>query len=79
MTEISGGDARENARIAREVLGGANGAHHEIVAANAGAALYVSGAATTIREGVEMARESISSGQAMTKLQELVAVTNELA
>jgi anthranilate phosphoribosyltransferase len=79
MTEISGGDARENARIAREVLGGANGAHHEIVAANAGAALYVSGAATTIREGMEMARESISSGQAMTKLQELVAVTNELA
>ncbi len=79
MTEISGGDARENARIAREVLGGADGARHEIVAANAGAALYVSGAATTIREGVEMARESISSGQAMTKLQELVAVTNELA
>jgi len=79
MTEISGGDARENARIAREVLGGENGARHEIVAANAGAALYVSGAATTIREGVEMARESISSGQAMTKLQELVAVTNELA
>jgi anthranilate phosphoribosyltransferase len=79
MTEISGGDARENARIAREVLSGANGARHEIVAANAGAALYVSGAATTIREGVEMAREAINSGQAMTKLQELVAVTNELA
>ena len=79
MTEISGGDARENARIAREVLGGENGARHEIVAANAGAALYVSGATPTIREGVEMARESISSGQAMTKLQELVAVTNELA
>jgi anthranilate phosphoribosyltransferase len=79
MTEISGGDARENARIVREVLSGANGARHEIVAANAGAALYVSGAAPTIREGVKMARESISSGQAMTKLQELVAVTNELA
>jgi anthranilate phosphoribosyltransferase len=79
MTEISGGDARENARIAREVLGGAKGARHEIVAANAGAALYVSGAAPTIREGVAMARESIRSGNAMTKLQELVAVTNELA
>ena len=79
IAEISGGDARENARIAREVLGGAKGARHEIVAANAGAALYVSGAASTIRDGVVMARESISSGQAMTKLQELVAVTNELA
>jgi anthranilate phosphoribosyltransferase len=79
IAEISGGDARENARIARDVLGGAKGARSEIVAANAGAALYVSGAASTIRDGVAMARESISSGQAMTKLQELVAVTNELA
>ncbi|HEX3068128.1 MAG TPA: anthranilate phosphoribosyltransferase [Thermoanaerobaculia bacterium] len=79
LSEISGGDARENARVAREVLNGANDARSEIVAANAGAALFVSGAAPTIRDGVEMARESISSGQAMTKLQELVAVTNELA
>jgi anthranilate phosphoribosyltransferase len=79
LGEISGGDVRENARVAREVLSGANDARSEIVAANAGAALFVSGAVPTIRDGVEMARESISSGQAMTKLQELVAVTNELA
>jgi anthranilate phosphoribosyltransferase len=79
LSEISGGDARENARVAREVLSGADDARGEIVAANAGAALFVSGAAPTIRDGVEMARESIRSGQAMTKLQELVAVTNELA
>jgi anthranilate phosphoribosyltransferase len=79
LSEISGGDARENARVAREVLNGTNDARSEIVAANAGAALFVSGAAPTIRDGVELARESINSGQAMTKLQELVAVTNELA
>lgn len=78
IDEIAGGDARENARIAREVLDGANGARHEIVAANAGAALYVSGAASSIGEGVAMARESIASGAAMAKLQELVKVTNEL-
>jgi anthranilate phosphoribosyltransferase len=78
LSEISGGDARENARIALEVLGGAGGARYEIVAANAGAALYVSGAATSIREGVLMARQSIADGLAMTKLQELVKVTNEL-
>jgi len=74
---IAGGDARENANIAREILGGGSGPRAEIVAANAGAALYVSGAAPTIREGVTMARESIASGSAMAKLQELVAVTNE--
>lgn len=77
LDAIAGGDARENARIAREVLGGANGARSEIVAANAGAALYVSGAAPTIRDGVAMARASIANGSAMAKLQELVAVTNE--
>jgi len=77
IEEIAGGDSRENARIAREVLGGGSGPRTEIVAANAGAALYVSGAAPTIRDGVTMARESIASGSAMAKLQELVAVTNE--
>jgi len=74
---VSGGDARENANIAREILGGGSGPRAEIVAANAGAALYVSGAAPTVRDGVTMARESIASGNAMAKLQELVAVTNE--
>ncbi len=75
--DISGGDARQNARIAREILGGAESARSEIVAANAGAALYVAGTAASIGEGVAMARESMRSGKAMAKLQELVAVTNE--
>ena len=79
LAEVAGGDARENAGIARDVLGGANDARGEIVAANAGAALYVSGAVSTIREGVTMARQSIASGRALAKLQELVRVTNELA
>jgi len=74
---ISGGNAQQNAQIAREILGGGTGPRAEIVAANAGAALYVSGAAPTIRDGVTMARESIASGSALAKLQELVAVTNE--
>jgi anthranilate phosphoribosyltransferase len=77
LTAIAGGSARENARIAREVLGGGSGARSEIVAANAGAALYVSGAAPTIQAGVTMARASMASGRALEKLEELVAVTNE--
>jgi anthranilate phosphoribosyltransferase len=77
LDELAGGDARENARIAREVLGGGDGGRTEIVAANAGAALYVSGAVQTIREGVLLARDAIANGRALAKLQELVAVTNE--
>ncbi len=75
---FAGGDARQNAAIARAVLGGEEGPRHDIVAANAGAALYVAGLAPTIRDGVGMASEAIRGGQALAKLQELVAVTNEL-
>ena len=79
IDELRGGDARENARIARAILDGDFAAGAEIVVATAGAALYVSGSATTIRDGVALARESIASGRALRKLQELIAVTNELA
>jgi len=71
-----GGDANENAAIAGAVLGNAGGAHHDIVIANAGAALYVSGAASTIREGVALAHDSIASGRAKRKLEQLIAETN---
>ncbi|HEX8172210.1 MAG TPA: anthranilate phosphoribosyltransferase [Thermoanaerobaculia bacterium] len=69
---VAGGDARLNAEIARDVLRGANGARHDIVVANAGAALYVAGLAPTIRDGVALAHESIASGRAWQKLQQLI-------
>jgi len=79
LEAVRGGDAHMNAAIARAVLGGASGPRADIVAANAGAALYVAGAAPTIRDGVALARQAIASGQAMQKLEQLIAVTRELA
>ena len=79
LDAIAGGDAAENARLARRILEGELGARREVVVANAGAALYVSAAAPTIRDGVELARQSIDSGRALRKLEELIAVTRELA
>lgn len=76
---IGGGDADENARIAEAVLSGEDGARRDIVAANAGAALYVAGSAASIREGVVMACDALASGAALAKLRQLVLVTNELA
>lgn len=78
LIDVAGGDAAANARIAREVLGGQPGAGADIVVANAGAALYVAGAVATIRDGVALARASIGSGKAMEKLEQLIAVSNEL-
>jgi len=76
---LAGGDAAENARIAWAILDGEEGARRDVVAANAGAALYVSGAAASLIEGVELARQAINSGAARAKLEELVAATKELA
>ena len=72
---LRGGDAQENARIARAVLDGEPGAALEIVLANAGAALFVAGAAQSIAAGVALARESIASGAAKAKLAALAAAT----
>jgi len=78
LGELAGGDAKQNALIARDILSGANGARRDVVAANAGAALYVAGLATSIRDGVRLAHESLASGAAMRKLEELIAITNEV-
>lgn len=79
LEAVKGGDAKENARIARAVLAGeTNGARRDIVAANAGAALYVAGKAKDLRAGVEMAMESIVSGAALQKLDHLVSASREL-
>ncbi len=78
IESMGGGDANENARIAHAVLNGEAGPRHDVVVANAGAALYVGGLAPTIRDGVALAKESLASGRAAAKLEQLVAVSNEV-
>jgi anthranilate phosphoribosyltransferase len=73
--EIRGGSARRNAEIVREVLAGGKGAKRDIVLLNAGAALVAAGRAGDFREGIELAAQSIDSGRAAAKLDELIAFT----
>jgi anthranilate phosphoribosyltransferase len=80
IEEIAGGDTAENARIALSILSGqSDGARRDIVAVNAGAALYVSGAVSTLRDGVALASNTIASGAAMRKLEELATATRGMA
>jgi len=51
----------------------------DIVALNAGAAIYVSGVATTLANGVAMAQDAISSGLAKERLAELVRISSLMA
>ncbi|MBO2945016.1 anthranilate phosphoribosyltransferase [Paenibacillus sp. F411] len=78
MQAVIGGDAKENASIIRGVLQGEQNAYRDIVLANAGACIYVSGLAETLAEGVGQAAQAIDSGAAQNKLEQLIAKTEEL-
>jgi anthranilate phosphoribosyltransferase len=73
----------ENAAQSRvmllEALGNVDGLPREIVALNAGAALYVAGRADSIAAGIEQARATIASGAALAKLEEYVGISRQLA
>ncbi len=79
MSAVSGGDAMENAQIIRKVLSGSGGAQQDIVLLNAAAGLVAAGTAVNIRGGIEIARESIRSGNAMAHLQKLINLSQSLA
>jgi anthranilate phosphoribosyltransferase len=77
---LLGGDAHLNARILRDVLSGEEtGAARDVILLNAGAAIYVSGEAKTIEEGIRLAGESIGSGAALTALDDFVHTTRRIA
>ena len=61
--------------LVRSALNESNEAAADIVALNAGAAIYASGVATTLANGVVLAQDLIASGQATEKLKEFVDLT----
>jgi anthranilate phosphoribosyltransferase len=76
---LLGGDAYENARLLRNVLGGESGAARDVTLANAGAAIYISGLASSVAEGVRLAAESVDSGAARESLDSFVEITRRLS
>src|SRR5262249_6784648 len=56
---LQGGDARENAQLIERILGGERGPARDVVLLNAGAALFVAGAAASVEEGIAMASRAI--------------------
>ena len=68
----------ESKAMIQAVLEGQPGPAHNIVALNAGAAVYVAGVAKTMKAGVQAAAQAIKSGAAKKKLEEFVAFTQKL-
>jgi anthranilate phosphoribosyltransferase len=78
--DLVGGDAHQNADLARRVLAGEHGPHRDIIGLNAGAALIAAGLADDLPSGMEAALASIDSGAAVAALAKLVEVSQrELA
>ncbi len=68
--ELKGGGVEENAGVLLAILEGKDcSAKRDVVLLNAGAALYVSGLASGIQEGISLAKESVDSGSALQKLE----------
>ncbi len=74
--DLKGGTPEENAKITRDILGGAKGHKRNAVLMNAGAALYIGGKAETLKDGIALAAEIIDSGKALETLDKLITVSN---
>jgi len=71
---VRGGDARENARLAGEVLEGQPGPRRDVVLLNAAAALVVAGRAFSLREGATQAASAIDDGRVRRLLNDVKKV-----
>lgn len=72
LSDILGGDAKENAKITLDILTGKEkGSKKNVVLLNAAAAIVVGKKAKDLSEGILLAEKSIDSGNALKKLEEL--------
>ena len=64
--------------MVRSALADEPGPARDILRLNAGAAIYVSGVVSDLKEGVAQATAAIASGKAAEKLDDLVRLSREL-
>lgn len=79
MADVAGlavKDAQESLAVIGQVFDNQSGAARDIVALNAGAAIYVAGLADSLAAGVDKASETIASGAARKTFAQLVEVSN---
>ena len=78
LEKLIGGDATENANALRAILEGQKSAYRNIVLANAAAVLTIDGKTETIKDGMQMAAESLDNGMAMQTLKDYIAFSREV-
>jgi anthranilate phosphoribosyltransferase len=79
LEALRGSDAQFNAQITRDIFKGESSeAQRDVIYLNAAIALEVVGMARDIKEGIEIAKETIESGKARAKLEQIVEVSSKL-
>lgn len=80
LEELIGGTPEENAQITMDILTGKEiGAKRDVVLMNAGMSLYLGIDGITLADGIEMARDLITSGKALAKYEEFRDATQATA
>ncbi len=78
LSDLAGGDAKQNASIALDILQGQAGPKRNIVVVNAAYALYTAQTVDNLAQGMRMAEHAIDSRRALEKLEELKEFTNRV-
>src|SRR5687768_5106076 len=73
---IQAQDSAQSREMLMAVLDNRPGPAFDVVALNAGAAIYVAGVAESLEQGLEKARAAIETGAAKAKLMELIEFSN---
>lgn len=77
ISTIQSEGCSDSVSFVSDVLKGKPGPATDVVILNAGAAIKVSGKVNSLAEGIELAKESISSGAARKKLEKIIEITNQ--
>jgi len=78
LDSLKGGTVDENAASLRRILAGALGPQRDVVLMNAAAVLLAGEKARTLQEGISLAKEVIDSGHALTKLEQLIKLSQSI-
>ena len=78
LEDLKGGTPEENAEITKGILNGSiHGPKRDVVALNAGIALYLGIDDISLKEGIQLAQELIDSGKAYEKLEQFIQATQQ--
>jgi anthranilate phosphoribosyltransferase len=78
INDLKGGDSKMNAKIINDLLKGKKSPHRDIVVLNASAAIFAAEKTDNLGEALKIAADSIDSGKAFAKVNELIGLTRSM-